>query len=117
MLDIPGMSAIETKTNETGQQVPRSARFREAAKLLNVGTSTLWRYAATDPTFPRPRRLSARCTLLDIPELLAWRDSKIVPPLDAINTPAPPTAPALTEPAVPHKLPAPKRLPKSAQAP
>lgn len=77
MRDIAHMKAPETKTNEPGSTLPRSARFKDAAKIMGVGVSTLWRYAATDPTFPRPRRLSPRCTVLDVPELMAWRDSKV----------------------------------------
>jgi len=54
----------------------RAVRAKQAARLLGIGVSTLWRYIATDPTFPRPRRLSPRCSVFPIAELLAWRDGK-----------------------------------------
>lgn len=55
----------------------QSARAKRAAKLLDIGVSTFWRYARERADFPKPRRLSARCTLWDEPELLAWRDAHL----------------------------------------
>lgn len=54
-----------------------SARPREAANLLGVGLATIWRWARERRDFPRPRRLSSRCTVFDVPELLAWRDAQL----------------------------------------
>lgn len=74
------------KRNEPNQDVlrkhyvgdlHRAVRAKQAARLLGIGVSTLWRYLAIDPTFPRPRRLSPRCTVFVEGELLAWRDSKV----------------------------------------
>lgn len=56
----------------------RSARPARAAKLLGISLPTFWRYLRVNPDFPRPRRLSARCTVFDESELIAWRDSRAV---------------------------------------
>ncbi len=42
-----------------------------------------------DSTFPRPRKLSPRCTVFDVGELLAWRDSKVVAANDQTAEPVP----------------------------
>jgi len=54
----------------------RSYRPKQAAELLGIGTATLWRWIKERNDFPKPRRLSARCTVLDGAELLAWRDQQ-----------------------------------------
>lgn len=51
-----------------------SLRPAQAAALLGIGRATLWRWSRDRPDFPRPRRLSARCTVFDRAELTAWRD-------------------------------------------
>jgi len=53
----------------------QSLRPKDAAELLGIGLATFWRWAKERPNFPRPRKLSARCTVFDRDELLAWRDS------------------------------------------
>ena len=55
----------------------RSIRAKRGAEMLGCGESTFWHYAKTDPTFPRPRRLTPRMTVWDESELLAWRESRI----------------------------------------
>lgn len=53
----------------------QSARPKDAAGLLGVGVSTFWRWAKDRPGFPKPRKLSSRCTVFDVAELVAWRDA------------------------------------------
>lgn len=53
-----------------------SVRPKRAADLLGVGSATLWRWVKVRPDFPKPRRLSARCTVFDTGELIAWRDAQ-----------------------------------------
>lgn len=60
------------------KSVPLSYRPAQAAELLGISRATLWRWVAMRHDFPRPIRLSARCTVFDGAELLAWRDSKAV---------------------------------------
>jgi predicted DNA-binding transcriptional regulator AlpA len=45
-------------------ELPASAltSVRTIARYMGVGISTVWRYAQQDPDFPRPVKLSARCT-------------------------------------------------------
>ncbi len=54
----------------------RSYRPKQAAELLGIAPSTLWRWIKERPEFPRPIRLSARCTVLDGAALIAWRDAQ-----------------------------------------
>lgn len=56
--------------------VRQSARPTQAAKALGISRATLWRWAKERHDFPKPRRLSSRCTVFDMGELLAWRDSQ-----------------------------------------
>ena len=62
-------------TNKT-----RSLRMRASAEMLGISVPTLYRWIKEKPDFPRPRQLSARCTVLDQEELVAWRDAQAVLP-------------------------------------
>jgi len=53
-----------------------SFRPKKAAEFLDVGLSTFWRWSKEREDFPKPRRLSARCTVFDSGELVAWRDAQ-----------------------------------------
>lgn len=63
------------KSRHAAPAVSQSLRPKAAAHLLGVGIATLWRWSAR-PDFPQCRRLSARCTVFDRDELLAWRDAQ-----------------------------------------
>jgi prophage regulatory protein len=54
----------------------QSYRPKQAAELLGIGTATLWRWIKERPDFPRPIRLSARCTVIPGEKLIAWRDAQ-----------------------------------------
>ena len=56
--------------------VKRSYRPKQAAEFLGISVATLWRWIQQRHDFPRPIRLSARCTVLDGDQLLAWRDAQ-----------------------------------------
>lgn len=62
---------------KTPYQIPmgQSLRPRAAAHRLGIGLATFWRYSKR-PDFPRPRRLSPRCTVFDEDELMKWRDEQ-----------------------------------------
>ncbi len=51
---------------------PPVLRARDAAPYLGISIPTLWRYARTDPDFPKPRKLSARTTVWSRVELDAY---------------------------------------------
>ena len=55
--------------------MPVSLRPKHAAELLGIGRATFWRWVKERNDFPKPRRLSARCTVFDQAELIAWRES------------------------------------------
>lgn len=67
-----------TTINQQATALPtfQSARPKDAASLLGVGVSTFWRWAKERPDFPKPRKLSSRCTIFDVQELIAWRDAQ-----------------------------------------
>lgn len=54
----------------------KSYRPKQAAEFLGVGIATIWRWAKERADFPKPIRLSQRCTVFDGGELLAWRDAQ-----------------------------------------
>lgn len=58
----------------------RSIRPKAAAALLGISLPTYWRWIKSRPDFPRVIRLSARCTVQDEGELLAWRDKHVSQP-------------------------------------
>lgn len=60
------------------QHITRGARPARGAEILGVSLATFWRYLKNNDDFPQPRRLSARCTVFDEGELIAWRDSRAV---------------------------------------
>lgn len=55
----------------------QSVRPKAAASLLGVGVSTFWAWVKAKEDFPKPRKLSSRCTVFDLSELIAWRDAQI----------------------------------------
>lgn len=46
------------------------------AALTENGVSTVWRRAALDPDFPKPHRLSARCTRFRVGDIRAYLKSR-----------------------------------------
>jgi prophage regulatory protein len=54
-----------------------SIRAKAAAQLFGIGAATFWRWAKERADFPKPRRLSPRCTVWDIEELRQWRDAQL----------------------------------------
>jgi predicted DNA-binding transcriptional regulator AlpA len=46
------------------------------AAVMGSGVSTVWRYAALNPDFPRPIKLSARCTRFRVGEVRAYLKSR-----------------------------------------
>lgn len=56
---------------------PTSIRAAEAGSVLGVHVATVWGWAKSKPDFPKPRKLSPRCTVFDLGELIAWRDKQV----------------------------------------
>ncbi|NGM46909.1 AlpA family phage regulatory protein [Rhodobacter sp. SGA-6-6] len=48
----------------------------QIAKRYNVTKPTIWRWVRTDPTFPRPMKLSPGCTRWKLAEVEAWEAEK-----------------------------------------
>lgn len=51
-------------------------RTQKACALLGISKTTLYTWCKTDPTFPQPIRVGARCTAWKSDELQAWIDSR-----------------------------------------
>ncbi|WP_260674051.1 helix-turn-helix transcriptional regulator [Comamonas aquatica] len=60
--------------------IARAARPKQVADILGIGIATLWRWAKTRDDFPKPRHLSARCTVFDLQEIIEWRDAQVAQP-------------------------------------
>lgn len=59
--------------------LPSAATYLSDSQLANrfgVSRQTTWRWAATDPTFPKPIKLSAGCTRWKLSDLEAWESAK-----------------------------------------
>lgn len=55
------------------QNLPgRGLRPKQAAKLIGISVSSLWRYARTQGDFPKPVKLSPRATIFFENELAEW---------------------------------------------
>lgn len=54
----------------------RSLRPKAAAALLGISRASLYRWQIIREDMPRGRKLSARITVFDHDELIAWRDSQ-----------------------------------------
>ncbi|GAB1393240.1 hypothetical protein MASR1M60_14030 [Rhodocyclaceae bacterium] len=54
----------------------RVLRPRQFADKYQMGLSSFWRHAKEDPTFPKPFKLTPRCTVVDADEAEAWFESK-----------------------------------------
>ena len=46
------------------------------AALFGIGVSTAWRHAARNPDFPKPTKLSERCTRFKVGSIRAYRASR-----------------------------------------
>lgn len=59
--------------NETQLPLPfRAVRLVNVCQMLNASPSTIWRWVKTNPSFPKPIKLSPSVTAWDEAELLAW---------------------------------------------
>lgn len=52
---------------------------RKVATKYEVSKQTIWRWVLSDPTFPRPVKLSGGCTRWKLSELEAWEAGKSAP--------------------------------------
>lgn len=49
---------------------------RQLAERYGVSRPTIWAWVKTDPSFPRPKKLSPGCTRWALPEILAWESTR-----------------------------------------
>ena len=54
----------------------RAIRIREVCSKTGIAQSSVWRLCKTDPTFPKPVRLSPACTAWFEHEIDEWLLSK-----------------------------------------
>ncbi len=62
----------------TENKPKRLARDNAVAAYLDVTRQSVWAFTRNDPTFPRPLRLSDRCTRWDMDEVEAWAKARAV---------------------------------------
>lgn len=62
----------------TGQPptISRAVRLPKVCDLTGASPATVWRWARTDPSFPKPFHLSPAVTAWDESELVAWLQTK-----------------------------------------
>ena len=51
-------------------------RLNAVCDLVGLGKTTVWNLSRNDPDFPKPVKLSARCTAWRADEVQAWIDSR-----------------------------------------
>lgn len=66
------MKSIPSQQAQPG----RAIRIDRVCELTGVSRPTIWRLSKSDPTFPKPFKLSAAITCWDEGELLAWIAAK-----------------------------------------
>lgn len=52
-------------------------RVKDVASFLNMGVSSVWAKLHSDPTFPKPFKLSAKITVWRLSDLIMWVEQKI----------------------------------------
>ena len=74
------LKQISVEQNQIGQNIakPKSLYLSDSqiANRYGVSRQTAWRWAATDPSFPKPIKLSAGCTRFKLSELETWESTK-----------------------------------------
>lgn len=48
----------------------------QVAKQFGVSRATIWRWAAKDPSFPKPVKLSPGCSRWKIEDVQKWAESR-----------------------------------------
>ena len=74
----PPIEAVFLRPKFMNTQFRQSYRPKQAAEYLGIGVATFWRWAKERQDFPKMIRLSARCTVVDRSQLVAWRDAQAV---------------------------------------
>ncbi|WP_084619943.1 AlpA family phage regulatory protein [Devosia chinhatensis] len=49
---------------------------KQLAERFSIKRTSVWRWVKVDPSFPRPIRLTAKCTRWRETEILAWEKSR-----------------------------------------
>ncbi|WP_371311882.1 helix-turn-helix transcriptional regulator [Pseudovibrio flavus] len=49
---------------------------KQLAERWSVSRQTIWRWIESDPTFPKPVKLSPRCTRWRLPEVEEWEKAR-----------------------------------------
>ncbi|MEP3895674.1 AlpA family phage regulatory protein [Pseudophaeobacter sp.] len=74
------MATTSHQTDKTKAEPPGRVLISAAqgAKMIGVADSTWWDWANVTPDFPKPIRISARCTRWDRSEIMAWLEKRRV---------------------------------------
>ena len=67
----------QTKGNVPSNMFPRRyLRMPEVIRMTGMSKSTVWEKSKNDPAFPKPVKVSDRCTAWRSDELMTWLDSR-----------------------------------------
>ena len=77
-LPAPSWAVTNKRYTVTTHRTTPSRQLRPArvAEKLDVSVPTVYRYVRTDPTFPRPVKLTPRTTVFDDAQLDAWIEGR-----------------------------------------
>ena len=68
---------MQTSKTRDHPAIPvRYVTDRDIAARFGVARTTAWDWTKNDPTFPKPVRLSERCTRWRLDEIEAWEASR-----------------------------------------
>lgn len=69
---------MNSNNNNANETLAVSAYLTDinTGERYRVSRQTIWRWVATDPTFPPPVKLSPGCTRWKLSDLMAWEAAK-----------------------------------------
>ena len=73
----PKRGAINPQPLHAAQIADALLKIKTAAVLVDVSEATIYRRAATDPTFPKLVKLGKRCTRIRAGDLTAWMAAQV----------------------------------------
>lgn len=70
------MTEAIAETNPATDVPPAALRVKQGAPYIGVSIPTFWRFAKTDPAFPKPIKIGGNTTVFMRDELDAWLKAK-----------------------------------------
>lgn len=67
---------MATQTNNSSSTIGGFFSDNQLARRYSVTRPTIWRWVSSDPTFPKPIKLSPGCTRWKLSDIEAWECRK-----------------------------------------